>query len=55
MLRKFFSTPNHLPARVWIADNNAASQHAFGSAGFVKGKQRNLSDSPDDQGHDWVK
>jgi len=55
MLQKFFSTPNHLPARVWIASNNISSQRAFSSAGFVKGKQRNLSDSPNDQGHDWIK
>jgi len=55
MLQKFFSTPNHLPARVLIASNNISSQRAFSSAGFVKGKQRNLSDSPNDQGHDWIK
>ena len=55
MLRKFFSTSNHLPARVWIASDNTSSQRAFGSAGFVKSKERNLSDSPNDQGYDWVK
>ena len=55
MLQRFFSTPNHLPARVWIANVNTSSQRAFGSAGFVKSKERNLSDSPNDQGHDWIK
>jgi len=55
MLQKFFITPNHLPARVWIASNNIPSQRAFSSAGFVKSKERNLSDSPNDQGHDWIK
>jgi RimJ/RimL family protein N-acetyltransferase len=55
MLSKFFSTPDHLPARVWIASNNTSSQKAFMKAGFIKSEQRNLSDNPYDQGYDWVK
>lgn len=55
MLQKFFSDPSHLPARVWIANNNTSSQKAFMKAGFTKHKERNLSDSVNDQGHDWIK
>jgi RimJ/RimL family protein N-acetyltransferase len=55
MLQSFFNNPKHLPARVWIANYNVSSQKAFGKAGFVKSKQRNLSDAPNDHGYDWIK
>ena len=55
MLKQFFNDPTHLPARVWIADYNKSSQKAFSNAGFKKSKERNLSDSPNDKGFDWVK
>ena len=55
MLKQFFNDPTHLPARVWIADYNKSSQKAFSNAGFKKSKERNLSDSPNDKGFDWIK
>ena len=55
MLKQFFNNPTHLPARVWIADYNKSSQKAFSNAGFKKSKERNLSDSPNDKGFDWIK
>jgi len=55
MLQKFFNDVSHLPARVWIANNNTSSQKAFMKAGFRKHKERNLSDSPNDEGYDWIK
>ena len=55
MLKQFFNDPTHLPARVWIADYNESSQKAFSNAGFKKSKERNLSDSPNDKGFDWIK
>ena len=55
MLQKFFNDREHLPARVWIANKNTSSQKAFTKAGFERHKERNLSDSSNDQGFDWVK
>jgi len=55
MLQKFFNDPSHLPARVWIANSNTSSQKYFMNAGFTKHKERNLSLSDSDQGHDWIK
>ena len=39
----------------WISNQNKASQNAFSSAGFIKGEERNVGDSPLDQGHNWYK
>ena len=50
---KFFSDPNHRPARVWIADINRQSQRAFTGAGFVRGKRRDIGDQEDEKGHDY--
>ena len=50
---KFFSDPNHRPARVWIADINRQSQRAFTGAGFVRGNRRDVGDQEDEKGHDY--
>ena len=55
MLQRFFNDSTHLPARVWIANYNISSQKAFSKAGFKKDKERNLSNQPNEQGHDWIK
>lgn len=49
-----FNTIN-LPDKIWIANYNTSSQNVFINAGFVKDEPKNLSDEPNDQGHDWVK
>lgn len=39
----------------WISNNNISSQRAFQAAGFEKGNERNVGDSPFDQGYNWFK
>jgi len=39
----------------WISNNNVSSQKAFRAAGFKKGDERSMGDSPSDQGYDWFK
>lgn len=55
MLGSFFEDSKHLPARVWISNTNKSSQGAFSKAGFIKDKEKNLSDDPNDRGFNWIK
>ena len=52
-IKEFFSDPSHLPARVWISDENKRSQNAFIGAGFKMGEKRDIGNSPEDKGHNY--
>lgn len=39
----------------WISKENTSSQNAFRLAGFTQGEERNVGDSPLDQGYNWYK
>ena len=54
-IKEFFSDLSHLPARVWISDENKKSQNAFIGAGFKMGEKRDMSDNPEDKGHYYIK